>query len=87
MGTVWNLNEAILVAQRNPNIYLETSGSQLIDVKLAYRAVGAGQLVMGTDWPGNDFDLERAKIARAIPSAGDRELVEGTNLARLLGIG
>ena len=87
MGTVWNLNEAILVAQRNPNIYLETSGSQLIDVKLAYRAVGAGQLVMGTDWPGNDFDLERAKIARAIPSAGDRELVEGKNLARLLGIG
>jgi len=42
---------------------------------------------MGTDWPGNDFDLERAKIARAIPSAGDRELVEGKNLARLLGIG
>jgi predicted TIM-barrel fold metal-dependent hydrolase len=86
MGTIWNVNEAILVAKRNPNIYLETSGSQLIDVKLAYRGVGAGQIVMGTDWPGSDFDLERAKIARAIPSASDRELVEGGNLARLLGI-
>lgn len=84
MGTVWNLNEAILVAKRNPNIYLETSGSQLLDVKLAYRSVGAGQIVMGTDWPGNDFDLERAKIARAVPSAEDRELIEGGNLARLL---
>lgn len=84
MGTVWNLNEAILVAKRNPNIHLETSGSQLLDVKLAYRSVGAGQIVMGTDWPGNDFDLERAKIARAVPSAEDRELIEGGNLARLL---
>lgn len=86
MGTIWNVNEAILVAKRNPNIYLETSGSQLIDVKLAYRGVGAGQIVMGTDWPGSDFDLERAKIARAIPSSSDRELVEGGNLARLLGL-
>ena len=84
MGTVWNLNEAILVAKRNPNIYLETSGSQLLDVKLAYRSLGPDQLVMGTDWPGSDFDLERAKIACAIPSAKDRELVEGNNLARLL---
>jgi predicted TIM-barrel fold metal-dependent hydrolase len=86
MGTVWNVNEAILVAQRNPNIYLETSGAQLLDVKLAYRGVGAQQIIMGTDWPGNDFDLERAKIARAIPNDDDRKLVEGINLARLLGL-
>lgn len=86
MGTVWNVNEAILVAQRNSHIYLETSGSQLLDVKLAYRSLGANQIVMGTDWPGSDFDLERAKIARAIPDEADRVLVEGVNLQRLLGI-
>jgi len=86
MGTVWNVNEAILVAGRNPNIYLETSGSQLLDVKLAYRAIGADQIVMGTDWPGSDFDLERAKIARAIPDEADRVKVEGANLQRLLGL-
>ena len=86
MGTVWNLNEAILVAKRNPNIYLETSGSQLLDVKLAYRSVGHEQIVMGTDWPGNDFDLERAKIARAIANPSHREAVEGGNLGKLLGI-
>ena len=86
MGTVWNLNEAILVAQRNPNIYLETSGAQLLEVKLAYRALGPDQIVMGTDWPGNDFDLERAKIKRAIPDPDHRAKVEGENLARLLGL-
>lgn len=87
MGTVWNVMEAILVAERNPHIYLETSGSQLLEVKMAYSRVGPGQLIMGTDWPGSDFDLERAKIARAIPSAADRARVEGGNLAALLGPG
>ncbi len=86
MGTVWNVMEAMIVAERNENVYLETSGTQLIEVQMAYRQLGASKLVMGTDWPGNHFDLERAKIARAIPKAEDRAAVEGLNLARILGI-
>lgn len=86
MGTIWNLMEAILVANRTENVYLETSGTQLLDVRTAYEQVGADKIVLGTDWPGNDFDLERAKIARAIPDAADRAKVEGANLARLLRI-
>lgn len=86
MGTVWNVMEAMIVAERNENVYLETSGTQLIEVQMAYRQLGASKLVMGTDWPGNHFDLERAKIARAIPNAEDRAAVEGLNLARILGI-
>ena len=39
---------------------------------------------MGTDSPGSDFELERMKIAKAIPDDADRALVEGENLARLL---
>ena len=86
MGTVWNVMEAMIVAERNENVYLETSCTQLIEVQMAYRQLGASKLVMGTDWPGNHFDLERAKIARAIPNAEDRAAVEGLNLARILGI-
>lgn len=84
MGTVWNVPEAILVAGRNPNIYLETSSTQLIEVRMAYRALGADKIVMGTDWPGSDFELERMKIAKAIPDPADRAKVEGGTLARLL---
>ncbi|MGH2591381.1 MAG: amidohydrolase family protein [Actinomycetota bacterium] len=84
MGTVWNTMEALLVAERNDNIYLETSSTLLFEVKMAYRRLGAGKLVMGTDWPANDFDLERAKIRRAISDPGDLARVEGRNLARLL---
>ncbi len=86
MGTIWNLMEAILVAGRTPNIYLETSSALLIDVKTAYRNVGPEKIVLGTDWPGSDFDLERAKIARAVPDDADRAMIEGANLARLLGL-
>jgi predicted TIM-barrel fold metal-dependent hydrolase len=84
MGTVWNVMEAILVAKRNPNIYLETSSSQLIEVQMAYRDLGPDKIVMGTDWPGSDFELERLKIRKAIADDGHRALVEGGTIARLL---
>lgn len=86
MGTIWNVIEAIMVAKRNDNLYLETSGTQLLEVKMAYADAGPAKLIMGTDWPGNDFDLERMKIARAIPDPADRDRVEGGNLMNLLGI-
>jgi predicted TIM-barrel fold metal-dependent hydrolase len=86
MGTVWNVTEAILVARRNANIYLETSSSQLIEVRMAYRDLGARKIIMGTDWPGSDFDLERRKIAKAVEDPADRALIEGGNLGRLLGL-
>jgi predicted TIM-barrel fold metal-dependent hydrolase len=84
MGTVWNVMEAQIVAERRANVFLETSTASLLEVRMAYRRLGAHKLLLGTDWPGSDFDLERAKIARAIPRESDRALVEGGNLLRLL---
>ncbi|WFE21535.1 amidohydrolase family protein [Solwaraspora sp. WMMD937] len=86
MGAVWNVPEAIIVAERNPHIYLETSATLISDVKRAYARLGPEQILLGSEWPGSDFDLERMKIAKAIPDAADRALVEGGNMARLLGI-
>jgi uncharacterized protein len=85
MGAVWNVPEAIIVAERNPHIHLETSATLMSDVKRAYSRLGAGRILMGSEWPGSDFDLERMKIAKAIPDAADRALVEGGNMARLMG--
>ena len=86
MGAVWNVPEACVVAARNEQIYLETSATMLADVRVAYRRVGPEKIVMGTEYPGNDFDMERMKLAKAIPDAADRALVEGANLQRLLGL-
>ena len=85
-GVIWNVMEAILVAGRTPNMYLETSATQLIDVDTMYRMVGPDKMVMGTDWPCFDFELEMLKLSKAIPDAGDLTKVMGTNLAKLLGL-
>ena len=87
MGAVWNVPDAILVAERNENVYLDTSATLLADVRRAYGRLGPGKILMGTEWPGSDFDLERLKISKAITDEADRALVEGGNMARLLGIG
>jgi hypothetical protein len=85
-GVIWNVMEAILVASRTPNLYLETSATQLIDVETMYRMVGPDRIVMGTDWPCFDFELELLKLSKAIPDAADLAKVTGHNLATLLGI-
>lgn len=86
MGAVWNVPEAIIVAERNPHIYLETSATLVSDVRRAYARLGASKILLGSEWPGSDFDLERMKIAKAVPDEADRALVEGGNMARLLGL-
>ena len=86
MGAVWNVPEAIIVAERRPNVYLETSATLLADVRRAYARVGAEKILLGSEWPGSDFDLERMKIAKAIADDDDRALIEGGNFARLLRI-
>lgn len=86
MGTVWNVMEAFLVAERNPQVFLDTSAAQLLEVRMAYQRLGPSRIVMGTDWPGSEFALERHKLALAIPDPADRALVEGGNLAALLGL-
>ncbi len=49
-----------------------------------FQEVGPHKIVMGTDWPGSDFELERLKIRKAIPEEADRRLVEGENFQKLL---
>jgi predicted TIM-barrel fold metal-dependent hydrolase len=86
MGAVWNVPEAIIVAERQPHVYLETSATLVSDVRRAYARLGPEKILLGSEWPGSDFDLERLKIAKAIPDEKDRALVEGGNFARLLGL-
>jgi hypothetical protein len=84
MGAVWNVPEAIIVAERQPHIFLETSATLVSDVRRAYGRLGPTKILMGSEWPGSDFDLERMKIAKAIPNDHDRALVEGGNMAKIL---
>lgn len=53
MGTqkVCYADEAIYVAQKNENVYLETGWAPLPRIKEAYQSLGAGRLLLGSDCP------------------------------------
>lgn len=87
MGAVWNVPEAIIVAERQPHVFLETSATLVSDVRRAYARLGPEKILLGSEWPGSDFDLERMKIAKAVPAEADRALIEGGNMAKILGLG
>ena len=74
------------VAERQPHVYLETSATLLADVRRAYARLGPEKILMGSEWPGSDFDLERMKIAKAIADPAHRAMIEGGNMARILGL-
>lgn len=86
MGILWSVAEAAMVAKRNPNVYLETSVVPLRSLRIGIQGAGAEKVVMGTDWPANDFDLQMEMIRRATASKEEFEMVTGRNLARLLKI-
>jgi predicted TIM-barrel fold metal-dependent hydrolase len=84
LGMLWHADEAMMVAARTPNVYVETSGAMSLYVRDAVRLCGPEKVLMGTDWPAGDFVLERLKMERTIPDAAARRFVEGENMARLL---
>lgn len=84
MGFMWLGPECIQVAQRHPNVYLETSFTSLAGQRDAIKALGPERVIMGTDWPHNDYDLQIEMTRRAAGSPEAFELVAGGNLARML---
>ena len=73
------------IARRNDNIYLDTSLCSVDNLRTALKALGPSRIMMSTDWPGNDFRLERLKIQ--VVTKGDdeaRKLIEGETYQGLI---
>ncbi len=78
-------DDAIMVACRNDNIYLDTSTAELFSVKAAIKKAGADKIVMSTDWPGNDFRMELLKVELA--AEGDLDTyhkITGENMKKIM---
>lgn len=86
MGSIWATNQAFMVAKRNENIFLGTTGAMMGDVKAAVEEVGAEKVVMGTDSPFQSVKLEIEKIEMAVLDKEKRKFITGGNWARLLGL-
>ena len=77
--------EAISVARRYPNVYLETSGVTFFKfLEMAARELGPSKLIFGSDGPELDSRVELYKIRlRKLPPVAEAQVLGG-NIRRLL---
>jgi predicted TIM-barrel fold metal-dependent hydrolase len=87
MGGYFHVDDAIAMAERQANLYLETSAMPYPGkIAEAVERVGAERVVFGSDGPGCNPALEVEKIRILGLDAGAEGLVLGGNAARILGI-
>ncbi len=87
MGGYFHVDEAIEVAERRPNIVLETSAMPYPDkIREAVERIGPDRVIFGSDGPVSSPVLEREKVMIAGLTEADTAKVLGTNAAALLGV-
>ena len=85
MGGYFHVEEAIRVAERLPNVYLETSAMPYpAKIADAVAKVGAERVLFASDGPGCDPLLELQKVLLAGLPLDDLRLVLRENIQRLL---
>jgi predicted TIM-barrel fold metal-dependent hydrolase len=83
-GNIVYINAAIDVAERNPNVYLETSGMPMHSkIKTAFERVGPDRVMYGSDAPFHDPGVELRKIEASGLGEADRRRVLGLNARKL----
>jgi predicted TIM-barrel fold metal-dependent hydrolase len=86
MGGYLHAGDAIEVARRRPNVYLETSVMPRPGlIRRAVTELGPERVLFASDGPGCDPRLEVHKVSRAGLSERERELVFSANILRLWG--
>jgi hypothetical protein len=87
MGGYFHVDEALEVADRYPNVVLETSAMPYPEkIAEAVHRVGAGRVVFGSDGPVSSPALERQKVAIAGLGSEKAGLVMGGTAQALLGV-
>lgn len=84
MGGYYHVDEAIRMAERHPNLVLETSAMPYPHkIREAIDRIGANRVVYGSDGPGCPPRLELRKVLAAGLTAHERRLVLRQNMQRL----
>lgn len=80
--------QALMVAEKNANVYVETSWASPTLVKKAIAKLGADRVIFGSDFPSGNPISELAKIRQLLTSGfisqADFEQITGGNIKRLL---
>ena len=85
MGGYFHVEDAIRVAEKYPNIMLETSAMPYpYLIKKAVDRIGAERVLFASDGPGCDPLLERKKVEMAGLSSNELKLLFSENIIRIL---
>ncbi len=85
MGGYFHVDEAIEVAARVPNLYLETSAMPYpAQIRRAIDVIGAERVLFASDGPGCLPKLEVHKVRLAGLSSNEAERIFSTNILELL---
>jgi predicted TIM-barrel fold metal-dependent hydrolase len=85
MGGYFHVDEAIAVAERHPNLVLETSAMPYpAKIREAVERVGAERVLYASDGPACSPRIEVEKVRLAGLDPADERLVLGENAARML---
>lgn len=87
MGGYFHVKDAIRVAQRHPNLVLETSAMPYPKlIREAVDVLGAERILFASDGPGCDPSIEVEKVNRAGLSPEEEALIFSGNIEKLLGL-
>jgi predicted TIM-barrel fold metal-dependent hydrolase len=81
-------HRAVAVAQKHPNLLLDTASSQIDNgqIEFAVAQLGPERILYGSDMPLLDPHTQKAKVAGAEISDEAKRLILGGNVARILGL-
>lgn len=82
-GFMVQTNDAVLVAEMCPNVYLEHSSGISLGITQSIEAVGAERVLFGSDSPYMDPEVERYKFEITVPDPDDLTLIFETNPKRI----
>ena len=86
-GQMYEAKGAIGCASRVRNLYLESSRCFAENIRKQLSDVGPQQMLLGTDVPFGEYDLEIAKIRSEVKSPEALEAILGGNAISILGGG
>lgn len=87
MGGYFHVRDAIEVAKRCPNVYLETSATPHVHlIREAIEVLGPERVIYASDGPGCDPTIELKKVEMIGLKPADRQRVFSANILRLMGL-
>jgi predicted TIM-barrel fold metal-dependent hydrolase len=86
MGRKWLVDEALMVAERTPNIFLETSDATIAEIRDAVRRCGADKVLYASHGQIDQMEQHLARHRDVITDADEWVKVMGLNAARILQI-